>query len=258
MLTKKLGRGGLALAAAVVLSLGAAVPAQAAAFGTPEVKYPSKAAQPSSGWRDVAGTLKFSGDANASYQTTKADFSSAKVSSDKRNKGIKSANVNRLRVYGEKVYPNKTSKVTYTVFSSTSPGRYKFTLPVTERKYSPNKVTTRYSALKYVTVTANTKNSKRNTSYSGYSRPNGGFKMSVTAPDYQSGAQVSVYYKAQGKSSFKKVATNRLAASGYYARKTFNVSYKHKLRPGGQVKVKVGSVTYAPGYTTGASKIVKR
>lgn len=268
MLKKKLSMGGIALVAALALGFGTAVPAQAVPLSTPEVKNPSWAYQ-SEGTkaRAVSAQVTFKGDAPnddlyyVPYRMT--DCSGAKMLGYSRNKGVKSNNI--FRPYFDmneyKVVPGKANKATISVYQYTTPGKYKFKVPVTERRYNwtswAYENTTRTSATKYFTVKSTPKNSKNRTSFSGYSQRNGSFRMTVSAPDYQSGSAAVVYYKAKGAKSYKKVAASRLAAVNYSSRKTITVPASKKIRTGGHVKVKIGSVTYAPGYTTSSAKIVR-
>ncbi|MBP1326092.1 hypothetical protein JOF28_001324 [Leucobacter exalbidus] len=255
---KKFGIGAVALLAVVGLGLGPVSPAQAAPFSNPKIdSFPSTSKQPTSGTRTVAGKVYVYGSNKTNYYYTNYNY--VKMANLKRNPGVKSANVIRPRVDSKKVYANQWNKASLSVGRYTTPGRYSLKVPVTERKYSSagyyQGETTRSSVSQNFSVYAHTANSRNDSWISGYSNRNGSFNVNVYAPDYQSGARVSVWYKAKGKTTYKKVANGTLEATSYASKAAIRVKSMHKLRAGGYVYVKVEGVSYAPAYKTASGKI---
>lgn len=68
--------------------------------------------------------------------------------------------------------------------------------------------------------------------------------FTVRAPRYQAGALATVYYRANGKKSYIKVAAGRISTSGAVTVRTA----KGKIRKKGRVYLKVGSVIYCGAY----------
>ena len=262
MLKNKWSRGAIGVAAALALGLSVASPANAY-LGTPTADFPSSTSTPSKySSRTVAGSVKFAGTAgnsNYRYYLFNSDYSMPRPKSVKRNKGVKAANVSKpyLNSASGALTPNVKNSISLEVYKYTTPGKYRLSVPVTERVFTGAgyAVQTKTDKTEYFTVKGNATTSKSLTSYSGYSNSNRTFSMSVNAPDYQSGAKVTVYYKAKGASSYKRVHVSKLKASSYSSKASFKIKSKFNLRPGGRVFVKVGAVTYAPGFKTATAKI---
>lgn len=257
MLKNKWSRGAIGVAAALALGLSIASPANAA-LGTPNADFPSSTTTPSgTSPRVVTGTVSFSGTVNSNYGYYLRDAAGylPRPSIVKKNKGVKSANV--VRPYLDSrglMAPGVKNSVTVSVYRYTTPGKYRVAVPVSERAYG-SWTGTKTDKTEYLTIRGNAKTSKSLTSFSGYSNRDRSFNMTVRAPDYQRGASIRVYYKKSGSSSYKKVATKSLKTSSYNSRASFKISKSYKLRPGGSIYVKIGSVTYAPSYKTGSAKI---
>lgn len=194
------------------------------------------------------------------YYMTDANYAGPKIKSAKRNKGIKTSYLSKPYVDGPltQISPAHATKATISAYKYTSPGKYKVTVPVVQRSYYPTNTVVKSDST-YVTVKANTKTSKALTGLSGSARAGKTFPLTVKAPNYQAGAKVTVYYKAPGKKKYKKVSTGKLKAkNASYSKAKINISKKYNLGgKGGRVKVKVGGVTYAGGYTSASAKLYK-
>lgn len=194
---------------------------------------------------------------NRVYYMFDSSYYGPRVTVYKKNKGVKSANVIRPYVDGPsgQITPAAASTAKVSAYRYATPGKYKVTVPVSQRTYSPNAWNTK-TATTYLTVKANAKTSKKMTSFYGSGYSGKTFKVRVTAPDYQTGAKVTVYFKAKGKSKYKKVATGKLKASSSVSKASINVSKKHNVAgKKGKIYVKIGSVTYAKGYKTGSASV---
>lgn len=259
---KKFGLSGLAAigAIALALSLGGS-PALAAVKGSSlskvSVSKPSATKPPTGSKAKNKGlTVKFDGPATSSSDYY-IDY--PKIAVAKKNKGVKSKHVYKpyFSIPFTPQNPAKSSKVTAKIDKYTTPGKYKIRIPVTEYNWNTGAINTK-SGVTYLTVKANTKTSKQLTSFSGSGRAKKTFTVRVNAPDYQSGAKVTVYHKAPGKKKWKKVKTGKLKASNYSSKATLKISKKHNIAgKGGKVYVKVGGVSYAGGYKTKSAKVKK-
>lgn len=262
MLKNKWSRGAIGVAAALALGLSVASPANAV-LGTPNADFQSSTVTPgTTNSKTIPGSLKFTGTAgnsNYRYYLYKSDYSVPRPSIVKRNKGVKAANVKKpyLSSASSALTPNVKNSIGLEVYRYTTPGKYRISVPVTERVYTGAgyAVQTKIDKSEYITIRGNAKTSRSMTSFSGYSNSNRTFSMYVNAPDYQSGAKVRVVYKAKGASSYKTVAVSKLKASSYNSKTSFRVAAKYNLRPGGKIVVKFGKVGYAPSFQTAAAKI---
>ena len=262
MLKNKWSRGAIGVAAALALGLSIASPANAV-LGTPNADFPSSTTTPgSSSSKTVGGKVKFTGTAgnsNYRYYLYESNYSIPRPSIQKRNKGVKASNVAApyLNSASSALAPNVNNTISLSVYRYTTPGQYRIKVPVTERRYTGSGYVsqTKTDRTELININANPLTSKSLTSFSGYSNRDRSFNMTVRAPDYQRGASIRVYYKKSGSSSYKKVATKSLKTSSYNSRASFKISKSYKLRPGGSIYVKIGSVTYAPSYKTGSAKI---
>ncbi|MFT4219958.1 MAG: hypothetical protein QM611_05520 [Microbacterium sp.] len=248
---------GIAAAAALALGLGITAPASAAVKGSSlanvAVSGSSSTTAPTKSTRTKAFTVTFDGP-SGTYYAGKVSGSSVyppTIKVHKKNKGVKSSRVVKPYVTswpgGTPVSPASGFTVKFAVPKQVTPGVYKITFPVS--RVVSGSVTT-VSATKYLTVKASTKNSRALTGASGSAKAHKTFPAKLTAPNYQAGAKVTVYYKAKGTSKYKKVKTGKLKAGTSYSTAKIKIAAKYNVGgKGGRIKFKVGSVKYAPGYS---------
>lgn len=256
---KRVGLGGLAAAGAAALVLGlTSAPAMAAVkptFGNVTATMSSSTNVPSgSTAREKSITIKFDGPFdsanpyNIRYYNTFADYYGPKANIYKRNAGVTGKYVSKPYISGVSaaMNPASSAKATMRIYSTTTPGKYKVYVPVTQRKGSAAVTKT---AIKYINVNASPTVSKSLTRAPGYGKVGHTWKIKVTAPNYQSGAKAVLYAKKKGQSSYHK------ASSTHTLKRTHNSkSYTYLYLKGSYAKkgtkyfVKVGKVTYAPAY----------
>ena len=157
-------------------------------------------------------------------------------------------------------YPNtlKSGKNTFKleVKNYTSPGVYKITIPVrqTDSTTYPSVSTYKY-VTKKVTINANSKISKKETTLSAPSWKNGQTaKITFRAPEYQAGARVTLYVKKKGAKKYVKHTSKKLKRS--YSSSQVLLKGKN-LRPGDKIYFKVAKAKYAPAYKTAVRTIKK-
>lgn len=267
MATKRTTFAGIALSTALIASLGLGASTANAAvsgtFGDVTTSNPGQITTPTTSTAKTKSiTVSFNGPAvntNRTYVMFDSAYDGPSVSIAKRNGGVSSAYVNKPYLDGPytTLNPATTSVATFSAYKYTTPGQYKLTIPVSKRDY--NTVTGTYTwttlkTTKNITVNANPKTSKAETSAYGSGRAGKTFKASVTAPNYQAGAKVTAYYKAKGTSKWKKVKTTKLKkTNGYSSKANLNISKKHNVGGrGGKIYFKIGKVTFAGSYQTAA------
>ncbi|QIK83936.1 hypothetical protein [Sanguibacter sp. HDW7] len=137
-----------------------------------------------------------------------------------------------------------------------SPGRYEIRVPVKQYyklngQYLERQVIGRFR----FDVRANTNISKANTYFSAPSwKPGATATFTVRAPEYQRTAKVALFVKKKGKKSYTRVALTTLGKASYGS--VVKIKAKN-LRVGDRIYFKVGSVSYAPGYSL-SSVLIKR
>ena len=132
---------------------------------------------------------------------------------------------------------------------STAPGLYELRVPVTQNDWtSGTRVSTTKVAKFRFQVLANKKVSKK-VSYGDVKRFTLGKTgtFTLTAPTYQRGAKVTMYFKKKGSKSFTKVKTAKLKgkASAYKSTATFKTK---AVQQTGTVQFRVAKVKWAPAY----------
>lgn len=144
----------------------------------------------------------------------------------------------------------------------TTPGVYELRIPIVQRSYDTATriyTDTVHYAKKRVTINASTKVSLEESTFRNYGWTVGKTAtFYVTAPAYQHGAKVTLYYKKKGAKKYSKITSKTLKAKkgSYSAKAELNTK---KLTKAGHLYFRVSGVTYAPGYKTPKAKVsVKR
>lgn len=258
--------GGTALVAAP----GAIAAPAPGAFSVPAFAgLKSSITLPKSGSKDVKFSITFTGtpsdngytDVNGDGAAVYYRLSSPSDSSWYKPKRVSS--VDKTNVFAPSLYspyssnaaPGTTSGFYIRVYSTMTPGKYTFRVPVTQYQWASTGtsiVTTRW-ATKTINVKASTKYSKANTGASAPGwRTGGTAKITLRAPEYQTGAKVKGYYRANGSKKTKYIGKVKLKKSKGYAK---GVIKTKKLTKSGKVWFKVGKVKFAAKYTTKKAKV---
>ena len=250
-------RLGAAAIATAALMLGGVAPAHStqtapASLGAADAKPPklrvSKSYTPA-GNRVTEHQLTIVGAKKGSYRV---GLPSVKVT---KNKGVKRVSQPGFTAPNYDITPAHKHRFYFMNLSpGNTPGKYRLTFPITRTDVDPavsNKVSVN------VVIKANKKESRARTwLLKGTVKRNGSGTFQLRAPDYQRGAKVTMYYKAKGKSKYKKVATGKLdrnAPNGSKAK--LSVKSKHDLKAGGRIYFKIGSVKYAGSYKTTKTRL---
>lgn len=250
--SNQLGVASVAAIATLALCLGPVAPAQAAEadLGTPKISGLKTIKLPKSSGK-AKFTVRFSGGTSKSYAYT-ARTETEEIHSIQR--------INVLRTFAT---PPKTLKAgaknTFTIDTNqrNSPGKYRMTVTVFQS--IDGRAVAHANTSQTYTVRANTTVSKRNSSVGGTGKAKKKFTAFVSAPAYQSGGKVTLYFKAAGKKKWKKVGTGKLKHDNYTGTAStakINVSKKHNVAgKGGKLYAKIGAVKYASGYKTPSYKV---
>ncbi|MBD9699973.1 hypothetical protein IGS67_10790 [Flavimobilis sp. GY10621] len=137
-----------------------------------------------------------------------------------------------------------------------SPGVYKITVPVkqTDSTTLPFVYTVKY-VTKKVTINASPKLSTKATSLSAPSWKAGKTaKLTITAPEYQRGALVTLYVKKKGAKKYVKHTSGKLKVK--FTRSKVLLKGKN-LRVGDKIYFKIAKAKYAPAYKTKVVPIKK-
>ena len=218
----------------------------ASTFKAARLSNPSAMSNPTSDTRTQSLVVAVDGPQNGYYSVSTA------VGIEKKNAGVSSSNTYKPTLnWVKNPTPTSTGRVELRVPYYTTPGLYKLRVVVT---HSTTGV--KQSAVKYVTIKANSKYSKSRTGMSGSAYAGHTFPVSVTAPDYQTGAKVVVYYRPIGSSTYTAVNTGRLSAGTYNSKATVNISKNYNVAGrGGRIYVKIGSTSYAPSYQVSSAAV---
>lgn len=252
---KRLGLGGIAAVGVTALVLGfSTAPATAAVkatFGNVVAAEPGSVRVPSGSTAATKSiAVAFDGPAATAdnkYYMEFSDYGDPKI--ELSHSRVSALRVDRPYLSGsyDALNPATLSAASLRVYSSTTPGRYKLTIPITRRNYIANTVT-QATVVKYVTIKANTRVSKSGTDASGSGRTGRTWKIRVTAPEYQRGAKVAIYAKVKGSKKYRKASkTLRLKQSSYKSKATLKVPGKY-TKKGTRFYIKVGGVSYSSGY----------
>ncbi|MGP7961172.1 hypothetical protein ACTVCO_10250 [Sanguibacter sp. A247] len=171
---------------------------------------------------------------------------------------IKDASAPRISSYPNNVVTG-ANRYKLRISALTSPGVYEIAIPVTQQNWTtfPSTKVTKI-VKKRVTVKAHPKLSLAATRYYAPSwRVGSTAKISFTAPAYQRGGKVTLYYKKKGAKKYTKVVSKTLVLKkGAYSSSA--VLKTKKLTKSGRVYFKVSSVKYAKGYKTKTTSITVR
>ena len=145
----------------------------------------------------------------------------------------------------------------------TTPGLYEARIPVTQTFYPAGKYTstktTRTVKVRFQVI-ANTKTSKTSTRAASSSwRKGKTATIRLSAPEYQQGARVAMYYKKKGAKNYAKLGTKKVTMQKKYGRYNSTAIFKtRKLTKSGTIIFKISSVKYAKGYKSRTVKVVVR
>jgi len=274
--TATLGLSAIAVTGAAVLVLGlvsAPASAQVTGPGTQLAKVtasvPSKITRPTTGAVTKSFTVRFDGPAAGGADSYKLGYpedspklGAVLIAKNAGETGAVSAPVLKYNPNKKLDPASGTSDSSLQVKASTTLGKYRVVVPVTYHTQVPASNTT-VSTTKYVSVNADPKVSRAQTTFTGTGKRKRTFTVRVTAPKWETGAKVRVYFKAKGKSKYKRVATRYMKmGTGTYAnasRRTIKISKKYNLAgKGGRYFLKFYSTVGAPGYKTASKVIVRR
>lgn len=260
----------LAGSAALVLTLGAAVPATASvtpdfervALSEPGTMIPpgTNTAKQKDLVLTIDGPARLTGASYRFYSDGVADIAVVQ-----KNAGVSSiTNPPTLNAGngGMALDPAAPNRATITIYQTTAPGKYRITQPVTMHSFdsatSVSVVQTRTTTPRYLTIRANTAYSKRQSWVAGSGYVPASRKVKVYAPDYQTGAKVTIYAKKRGQSGYHRASDTlrlRKLANSYSSKATLRLARKYDTR-GTKFYVKIRSVPFASGYKTRVYRVL--
>ncbi|CAG7617327.1 hypothetical protein ACFPZL_11865 [Leucobacter soli] len=253
--TKKLGAASLAAIATMALTLGSVGPALAADeadLGTPKISGLATVKVPKSSGKSTFA-VRFSGGSSTAY-SYRATTETEHLHSIQK--------INVIRTFAEppaKLKANAKNTFTIKTNQRNSPGKYRLTVTVFQSVTGASGKTA--STSKVYTVRANTSVSRKNTSIGGSGKAKKAYTAYVSAPAYQAGGKVTLYFKATGAKKWKKVGTGKLKHDRYWGTSSnakVKIGKKHNVAgKGGKLYAKIGSVKYASSYKSKSVKVKK-